>query len=171
MMHRMLLVVLLTTILGIISGCTSFETTGNTPAPAAVVVMPTTPDPSAPQTIESPPVALPSVVTLPPAPALVPPASTPNNPATPTATLLVAVDAAIAAGELERAAALCERALRISPRDAYLWYRLASIHMQQQRYADAEGVARRALSFARSDAQLSQSINNLLQQAQAALTR
>jgi len=40
MMHRMLLVVLLTTILGIISGCTSFETTDNTPAPAAVVVMP-----------------------------------------------------------------------------------------------------------------------------------
>jgi hypothetical protein len=83
---------------------------------------------------------------------------------TPASTLLASVDQAIADGDLERAAAVSERALRISPRDAYLWYRLASIRYQQQRYGEAEGFARRALSFAGNDGDLSREINNLLGQ-------
>jgi tetratricopeptide (TPR) repeat protein len=83
-------------------------------------------------------------------------------PPTPASTLLASVDDAIAAGDLERAAALSERALRIAPRDAYLWYRLATIRYQQEQFNDAEGVARRALSFAGNDQGLTQDINLLL---------
>lgn len=94
-----------------------------------------------------------------PIPAPLPPASTA---ATPAASLLASVDSAIAAGDLEGAAATAERALRISPRDGYLWYRLAAIRYQQQRYADADGFARRALSFAGQDRALTRDINTLL---------
>lgn len=86
----------------------------------------------------------------------------PSTPATPVATLMASVDTAVAAGELEQAAALCERALRISPRDGYVWYRLASIRFQQQRYSDADGFARRALGFAGGDRGLVQAIDSLL---------
>lgn len=88
-----------------------------------------------------------------------PPAATA---ATPAASLLASVDSAIAAGDLEGAAATAERALRISPRDAYLWYRLAAIRYQQQRYTDADGFARRAQSFAGQNRELSRDINTLL---------
>jgi hypothetical protein len=85
-------------------------------------------------------------------------------PATPASTLMASVDDAIASGDLERAAALADRALRISPRDAYLWYQRARISYQQQRYNEAHGFARRALSFAGSDATLTRDINLLLEQ-------
>lgn len=87
-----------------------------------------------------------------------------SAPATASSTLLASVDAAIAAGDLERAAAVSERALRINPRDASIWYRLASIRYQQQRYADARGLAARALSYASNDTALQRQINDLLQQ-------
>jgi tetratricopeptide (TPR) repeat protein len=86
----------------------------------------------------------------------------PTTSASPVATLMASVDTAVAAGELEQAAALCERALRISPRDGYVWYRLASIRFQQQRYSDADGFARRALGFAGGDRGLVQAIDSLL---------
>lgn len=73
---------------------------------------------------------------------------------TPAASLLVEVDAAMAAGNLERAAALCERALRIAPREALLWYRLAEIRYRQQRYDEALGFAQRAESLAAGNARL-----------------
>jgi len=102
-------------------------------------------------------------------PPSLPPVIEPEAPAaTPVSTLLASVDAAIAAGQLEQAAALCERALRISPRDGHLWYRLASIRYQQQRYADAVGFAQRALSFAGADRALTQDSNQLLARASAA---
>lgn len=92
------------------------------------------------------------------APAPVPPAA----PRSPAAILLAEVDAAVAQGDLERAAAICERALRIEPRDAYLWYRLAYIRAQQGRVAEADGFARRALSFSTSNPALTRQINELL---------
>ncbi|MDP2141498.1 MAG: tetratricopeptide repeat protein [Gammaproteobacteria bacterium] len=107
----------------------------------------------------------------PPAPApqdgrpIVPVYTQPQQAGTPASALLASVDAAIAEGELERAAALAERALRISPRDAYLWYRLADIRYQQERYSDAAGFAQRALSFAGSDRELTREINGLLARA------
>lgn len=88
-------------------------------------------------------------------PVLGPPAPPPpETPATPTSSLLAAVDAAMAAGELERAAALCERALRITPRDGNLWLKLATIRQRQGRLDEARGFAQRALSLAAGDARL-----------------
>ncbi len=104
------------------------------------------------------------VESIPPATPRVPEPVRPATPASPVSTLMASVDAAVAAGQLEQAAALCERALRISPRDGYVWYRLASVRFQQQRYADADGFARRALSFAGADRGLVQATDSLLAQ-------
>lgn len=101
-----------------------------------------------------------------------PPATGTNNlpsaPASPASILLASVAEAIAAGDLERAAALCERALRIAPRDGQLWYKLATIRFEQKRYTDAAGFARRALSFATTDAVLRAQSDELLKQAEVA---
>lgn len=94
------------------------------------------------------------------------PLLSPRDSSGPAASLLASVDQALAAGELERASALCERALRISPRDGYLWYRLANIHYRQQNYSEAVGFARRALSYAGSDRDLVDAGNTLITQAE-----
>jgi len=129
-----------------------------------------------PQPVPAPVVHAPPVVTVPrpePVPQLPPPEPqapplplVPEKPlpATPVSTLLASVQAAVAAGELERGAALSERALRISPRDAQLWYQLALIRSRQHRMEDAVGAAKRALSMAGKDAALQQQINTLLQE-------
>ena len=106
-----------------------------------------------PQT-ETPPARSPAIVT--PAP------TEPVAPASASSTLLAGVDAAIANGDLERAAALSERALRINPRDALFWYRLASVRAQQGRANEAEGFAKRALSYSADDPALTRQINTLL---------
>lgn len=95
-------------------------------------------------------------------PVIVTPA--PTEPASASSTLLAGVDAAIADGDLERAAALSERALRINPRDAMFWYRLATVRAQQGRNSEAEGIARRALSYSADDAALTRQINTLLRE-------
>jgi hypothetical protein len=92
----------------------------------------------------------------------------PQSPPLPTAALLAQIDTAMAAGEVARAGALAERALRITPRDPQTWYTLANIQFQQRRYADAEGSAQRALSFAGNNAALVRRINALLGTIQAA---
>ena len=138
------------------------------PAPVETREAPSTSSsipPSAPSSI--PPVETPPDTRRSEPPSL-PPLVQPEAPATPVSTLLAAVDAAIAGGQLEQAAALSERALRISPRDGHLWYRLASIRFQQQRYADAVGFAQRALSFAGSDSALTRDSNQLLARATSA---
>lgn len=152
-------------VLALLGGCTTLretpaptETIG-TPAPVPPVVGPPAPTPEETPLRREP---------LPPAP---PPAAGPPAPppATPSSTLLASVDAAMAAGDLDRAAALCERALRISPRDGQVWYKLATIRFQQGRYADAQGFARRALSFAGANAALARDSNALLSRIQTAL--
>ncbi len=105
------------------------------------------------------PAPQPAPAPLEPAPAPMP---MPGMPATPEAALLMEVDAALAAGDLERAAAVAERAVRIAPRDANLWYRLASIRARQGRTDEAAGIARRALSFAAPDTPVAREINDFL---------
>lgn len=51
----------------------------------------------------------------------------------------------------EQAAALLERALRIKPRNARLWHRLAKIRLQQGRYAMAESLAQKSNALAKDD--------------------
>ena len=52
------------------------------------------------------------------------------------------------AGDLERAAASLERALRIDPADAGLWLSLAEVRLDQGRMEQAAGLARRAETLA-----------------------
>jgi hypothetical protein len=103
------------------------------------------------------PTPLPAPVPLEPAPPTVP-----AMPSTPSEALLLEVDAALAAGDLERAAAVAERAVRIAPRDAQLWFRLASVRAQQGRTDEAVGIARRALSFAAPDSPVARDITDFL---------
>lgn len=84
------------------------------------------------------------------------------------AALMAAADQALLAGNSERAAALIERALRMAPRDAQLWLRLASIRAQQGRQEDAIGLARRALGYAGADNQLRRRANELIDAANRA---
>jgi len=102
------------------------------------------------------PSPLPAPIPDTPAPAV------PSMPSTPSAALLLEVDAALANGDLERAAAVAERAVRIAPRDAQLWYRLASVRAQQGRTDEAVGIARRALSFAAPDSPVARDITVFL---------
>jgi len=51
----------------------------------------------------------------------------------------------------EAAAATLERALRIEPRNANLWYKLAAVRMEQGRFGEGEALAQKADSFATSD--------------------
>ena len=90
---------------------------------------------------------------------------------TPAAALLDDVDAAMEAGDLERAAALSERALRIAPREAVLWHRLAEIRYRQQRYDEALGFAQRAESLAGSNARVLRDSQRLQEMSAAAAAR
>ena len=147
-----------------LASCTSLQPPEQ-PAPVESRDLPPAPPPVVPPPSSRPlppPESPPPVVPVEPETAPPPPSA-----ATPSSTLLASVDAAMAAGQLEQAAALCERALRISPRDGHVWYRLATIRYQQARFTDAAGLARRAMSFAGPDAKLAQDSQRLLQQAES----
>ncbi len=154
--------ILLLTVLAALTGCTSLDPPA-TPAPVETLEVPSAPAPT-----ERPLVRTPLPTVSEPRGSAPEPPPVVTAPATPTSTLLTQIDAALSAGELDRAGAFCERALRIAPRDAQLWYKLASIRILQLRYDDADGTARRALSFAGADAALTQAINALLAQVAAA---
>ena len=56
------------------------------------------------------------------------------------------------AGELESAAASLERAIRINPRSAVLWYHLATVRLSQGESAQAEQLAVKSNSLASGNA-------------------
>ncbi|MCI0506575.1 MAG: tetratricopeptide repeat protein [Gammaproteobacteria bacterium] len=58
------------------------------------------------------------------------------------------------AGNPEKAAATLERALRIEPRNARLWHRLAVIRYQQGQYTQAESLAAKSSTLAQDDWEL-----------------
>jgi tetratricopeptide (TPR) repeat protein len=51
-------------------------------------------------------------------------------------------------GQSEKAAATIERALRIEPRNALLWHRLAVVRLQQQQWQQAIAMARKSNALA-----------------------
>lgn len=158
----MLRILLLLVVLATLNACASIDRPA-TPAPVETRAATPSAAPAEPAVVRTPqPAVSEPRGSAPEAAPLVP------APATPTSTLMAQVDAALAAGELDRAGALCERALRIAPRDAQLWYKLAGIRLRQLRYDDADGTARRALSFAGADAALTRAIKALLAQVAAA---
>lgn len=65
----------------------------------------------------------------------------------------------------EQAAALLERALRIKPRNARLWHRLAKIRLQQGRYAMAESLAQKSTALAKDDEELKHANAELIEAA------
>lgn len=82
-----------------------------------------------------------------------------------TSSLLAKADIQEEENNWEQAAALLERALRIEPRNAHLWHRLAKIRLQQGQYQLARNLAQKSNSLARDDIQLQESNNHLLEQA------
>jgi len=62
--------------------------------------------------------------------------------------LVAKADQASASGQHDAARANLERALKISPRDATLWHRLATVSYAQEDWAQAKALAERSLSLA-----------------------
>jgi predicted Zn-dependent protease len=58
------------------------------------------------------------------------------------------------AGNREAAGSSLERALRIEPRNAWLWLELAQLRLAQGQYAQATTLARKSISFAGRDRRL-----------------
>ena len=67
-------------------------------------------------------------------------------------------------GSPEKAAATLERALRIEPRNARLWHRLALIRFQQGQYTQAESLAAKSSTLAQGDWHLKQKNAELIDQ-------
>jgi cytochrome c-type biogenesis protein CcmH/NrfG len=86
------------------------------------------------------------------------------------ASLLAKVDTQQAGRHWERAAALLERALRIEPRNARLWHRLAQVRLQQGRYAQAASLARKSNALAGDDKLLRSENARILEQVRAVAT-
>lgn len=153
----------------VLGGCTLAPAVRQPQSAPPVVTLP--PPSASPPPVQQAPAPVvesqPSVpLPEPSAPVVLPAPEIKPGPATPASALLASVQSAIAGGDLNRAAALCERALRISPRDAQLWYQLALIRYQQRRNDDAIGAARRAQSMAGKDVTLATRISALLAQLQ-----
>jgi Tfp pilus assembly protein PilF len=80
-------------------------------------------------------------------------------------TLLAKSTVQIEAREWEKAAALLERALRIEPRNAKLWQRLAEVRLSQGQYSQAESLAIKSNSLAPKDEALQAENAHIIQQA------
>ncbi len=82
-------------------------------------------------------------------------------------TVVVLLDQAskqVQAGSPERAAATLERALRIEPKNARLWHRLAIIRYQQGQYSLAESLAAKSSTLAQGDWSLKKRNAELIEQ-------
>ena len=135
---------------------------GTLPEPQPVV--PQTPRTSPqPRPAANPAPAEPAVAMLPPAPVAVPPAPIPASPAPPAdlppaeitregnqavAALLENADKYVKSNQLDKAGAALERALRVEPRNASIWYDLAQIRLHQGQYQQAESLASKSNNLA-----------------------
>jgi tetratricopeptide (TPR) repeat protein len=91
--------------------------------------------------------------------ASVPPQTEPTQPVNPAVlSLLEGARNDIAGSHYSSAEAKLERALRIEPGNAMLWYELADVALQQGNLAQAENFALRAHSFSGNNRQLQQRI-------------
>ena len=82
------------------------------------------------------------------------PATYSNEATSNSRTVVVLLDQATAqvqSGSPERAAATLERALRIEPKNARLWHRLAILRFQQGKYTLAESLAAKSSTLAQGD--------------------
>jgi len=72
----------------------------------------------------------------------------------PVRALVAEAERASKKGDQGRAAAYLERALRIAPRNAAIWYNLAVVRYRDEKYALAESLAMKSADLAGSDADL-----------------
>ncbi len=103
-----------------------------------------------------------------PAPTTPEPDSGMNSPA--VVALLDEAEVYASQGDGDQAAATIERALRIEPKNPWLWHRLAVIRMQQGRYSEAIELAARSSSLANGDARLLQGNQEVMERSRAAMS-
>ncbi len=138
----------------LLAGCAGVSTTPSTaPAMPAAAPQVATPQEAAipqettpPQPAATPPVEIPqpsgeAIVIEPP-----PKSDMSGNPA--IIALLDRAQTDSNAGKRDAAGASLERALRIEPRNAWLWHELAQLRLAQGQYAQAITLARKSTSFA-----------------------
>ena len=58
---------------------------------------------------------------------------------------------AVQENRLDKAASSLERAVRLEPRNASIWYDLAQIRLHQKNYAAAEQMANKSISFTKNE--------------------
>ncbi len=83
----------------------------------------------------------------------------------PARVLLAQAQLAAQAGELNRAIALVERAVRIEPRNPYLWHRLAQLQLRAGNRTKAAQFARRSEQFGDQDPQLRRANRHIIETA------
>lgn len=83
--------------------------------------------------------------------------------------LLDESDRKLRSGEHEAAAAAVERALRLSPSNATLWYRLGVVRADQGRWSQAEAMAQKSLSLSGNDPRLQRDNWKLIARARRGL--
>jgi predicted Zn-dependent protease len=79
--------------------------------------------------------------------------------------LLETADQRARAGNLDSAAAVLERALRLEPQNPLLWHRLAILRLRQGQYAQAASLAAKSNALAGSNRQLQASNWDTIAQA------
>lgn len=70
------------------------------------------------------------------------------------ASLLKEADVKIKEGRLNLASSLLERALRIEPKNPFVWHKLASVRFKQKRWKLAESLAQKSYLFSSDDTSL-----------------
>ena len=78
--------------------------------------------------------------------------------------LMAKADTQVQQKQWERAAAYLERALRIEPRNGYLWHRLARVRMQQGQIELAKNLVQKSNALAGMDEDLKLNNAQLLEQ-------
>jgi predicted Zn-dependent protease len=132
------------------------------------------------RTVPTPPRQPPSTTeqreeTAPPArpPATPQPAPRPSEPAPPANAAVVALldtaDQRARAGNLDNAAAVLERALRLEPQNPLLWHRLATVRLQQGEFTQAASLAAKSNTLAGNNRQLQASNWDTIAQAKEQL--
>ncbi len=92
---------------------------------------------------------------------VVPTSQTPKG----TDTLLAQADQSVASGNNRQAIAILERAVRLQPRNAQAWVRLAELYLLEGEYRKAEQFAGRAQQIAPDDRTLQRRCNAIQQEA------
>ena len=68
--------------------------------------------------------------------------------------LLTEADRQIGSGQIDNAAATLERAIRIKPKSAQLWHKMAQLRLQQHQPGQAENLAKKSNVLAHGDRDL-----------------